>query len=96
MPIFNIQNIVSISFCWKEQEFLGEVFDPKSRARTVQDEPGTSSHIRKLKDYCHLLGLFQKSVWAMLGVPLTSPKFHDLLGSLISHYIQLYFITMKW
>lgn len=32
----------------------------------------------------------------MLGVPMTSSKFHDLLESLKSHYTQLYFITVKW
>lgn len=87
MAIFSIQNMVSVSSHWKEQRFLGEVFDSKSRAGTVRDEPGTSSPIRKL-DYRHLLGLCQKSFWAMLGVPMTSPKFYDLLESLISHYIQ--------
>lgn len=45
------------------------MFDPKSRAKTVQDEPGTSWLIRKLDVYHHLLGLCQKGFGAVLGLP---------------------------
>ena len=43
------------------------------------DHPGTSCPFRKLEDYHHLLGLCQKGFGTVLGVPMTTPKFHDLL-----------------
>lgn len=52
-------NIISHS---KEQEFLREMFDPRSRTGIVQDEPETSCSSRKLGDHYYLLDLCHKGL----------------------------------